>query len=288
MAYLELASPKKQRTWGWPAVVNLALGGSGAGLYLLGTFFSMLDQAWPVQTQLIAYQILAPAIVCLGFIALPIEAGKPLRAYRLFGNLTGSWMAVESLAGASFIVTAVISRFSAASIFDTLAVVAALLLILSQGMMVFRATAVKAWNQKLTPLLFVTSGLMTACGFFLLNMRGQLGLAKPLMTVFLFIIVLNLIFWLLYLFGKRDQDFKAGVKFLRRPLLLTAIAVFGHLVPAVHLFLIASTEMVLLSSAVLGSITGLVLVGCGSAQKAGIIMAAGSFRSLVLHADQGL
>lgn len=287
MAYLELASPKQQRTWGWPAVVNLALGGSGAGLYLLGTFFSVLDQPWPLEMQLVSFQILAPAIVCLGFIALPMEAGKPLRAYRLFSNLSGSWMAVESLAGAVFVVTAVISRFSAASIFVTLAVVTAFLLILSQGMMVFRATAVKAWNQKLTPLLFVTSGLMTACGFFLLNIRGHLGLAKPLMTVFLVIIVSNLIFWLLYLFRRRDQDFKTRVKFLRRPLWLTAIVVFGHLVPVAHLFLIVSTEMVLLSSAVLGSITGLVLVGCGLAQKAGIIMAAGSFRGLVLRADQG-
>ena len=53
MAYLELASPKQQRTWGWPAVVNLALGGSGAGLYLLGTFFSVLDQPWPLEMQLV-------------------------------------------------------------------------------------------------------------------------------------------------------------------------------------------------------------------------------------------
>ena len=62
---------KQQRTWGWPAVVNLTLGGSGAGLYLLGTFFSKLEQPWPVETQLIAYQILAPAIVCLGFLPCP-------------------------------------------------------------------------------------------------------------------------------------------------------------------------------------------------------------------------
>ena len=290
MAYLELALPKQQRTWGWPAVINLVLGGSGAGLYLLGYFSNIWAQPWPVESQLIPFQILAPAIVCVGFIALTIEAGKPLRAYRLFSNLTGSWMAVESLAGVSFVFLAVISWLFPVFIFIGLAAIAALMLILSQGLMVFRAAGVKAWNQKPIPLLFVTSGLMTACGFFLLNIRGDLGLTRLSLSVFLFFIISNLLCWLLYLFGRRDNDFKQNVKFLRRPLFLMATVVVGHIIPSAHffsLFVFAGTENALLSSAVLGSMTGLVLVGCGVAQKAGIIMAAGSFRSLILKADPG-
>ena len=123
--------------------------------------------------------------------------------------------------------------------------------------------------------------------FFSFEHTGPFGFGQAPHGPFLSIIVSNLIFWLLYVYGRRGQDFKARAKFLRRPLLLAAIAVFGHLVPVAHLSLMASTEMVGLSSAVLVSITGLVLVGRVSAQKAGIIMAAGSFRSLVLHADQG-
>lgn len=291
MANLELALPKQQRTWGWPAVINLTLGGGGGGLYLLGFFFNFWAQPWPVESQLISFQILAPAIVGVGFITLTIEAGKPLRAYRLFSNLTGSWMAVESLSGAIFVLTAVISWLFPFSIFIALAVITAFLLILSQGLMVFRAAGVKAWNQKLIPVLFVTSGLMTACGFILLNMRGHLGLTRLSLSVFLFFIFANLLCWLLYLFGRNDNDFKQTVKFLRRPLLLMAIVVVGHILPFLHffsLFIFDGAENTLLSSAVLGSITGLTLVGCGVAQKAGIIMAAGSFRGLVLTVDPGL
>ncbi len=291
MVYLELALPKQQRTWGWPAVVNLTLGGSGAGLYLLGFFFSLWAQPWPVESQLISFQILAPIIVCIGFISLTIEAGKPLRAYRLFSNLTGSWMAVESLAGAIFVFMAVISWLFPFSIFNVLAVITAFILILSQGLMVYRAAGVKAWNQKLIPALFVTSGMMTACGFYLLNIRGHAVLTRLPQSIFLFIIFSNLLFWLFYLFGRRDNDSKQTVKFLRRPLFLILTVVVGHIIPFAHfffLFLFARAENALLSSAVMGSMTGLILVGCGTAQKAGIVMTAGAFRGLVLKDDPGL
>ena len=41
---MELIQPAKQKVWGWPGVVNFALGGAGSGSYLLGELMTRLWQ----------------------------------------------------------------------------------------------------------------------------------------------------------------------------------------------------------------------------------------------------
>lgn len=289
MAYLELAPPKQQRAWGWPAVANLTLGGAGAGVYLLGFFIAASGQPLLLESQYVSFQMLALAIVSLGFLSVALEAGRPWRAYRIFSNWRGSWMAVESLTGVIFITMAVISRFFPFFVFIAMAVIAALLLLISQGLMVFRASGVKSWNEKVIPILFLTSGLMAACGFFLLNIRGHLGPSKQVLLVFLTIILLDLAFWLLYLFNRRDQDFKQAIAQLRSPIGLAVIVGIGHIIPLallIYFFFITGGGHSASASAIFGSMTGLMLIGCGAAQKVGIIMVAGHSCGLVLKIEQ--
>ncbi|MBC2709793.1 MAG: dimethyl sulfoxide reductase anchor subunit [Desulfosarcina sp.] len=289
MAYLEIVPPLRQRSWGWPAVVNLTLGGTGSGLYLLGAFFTILSQKWPADVQFISFQVLAPVVVCFGFLSLSMEAGKPLRAYRLFSNLSNSWMSIESLAGAIFIIIAFISHFYSSFVFTAIAVVAALVLIISQGFMVFRATAVKAWNEWLVPVLFVTSGFMTACGLFLLNTQSHSRMTKLPVVIFLICTFFSLVVWLLYLFGRRGNDFKKAVNFLRRPVSLLLIVGIGHIIPLFLLFSIflsTDVENASLLSAVLRLVSGLMLIVGGASQKVGIILAAGYYRGIVFESTK--
>ena len=120
---------------------------------------------------------------------------------------------------------------------SSLAVITAFMLILSQGMMVFRATAVKAWNQKLIPAALCDIRTDDRLWLFSLEYTGAFRADQAyLISIFLFIIFSNLLFWLFYLFGRRDNDFKQTVKFLRRPLFLILIVVVGHIIPFAHVF----------------------------------------------------
>ena len=283
---MEILPPLRQRAWGWPAAVNLILGGAGSGLYLLGVFISVFSRQWTADLQLISFRLLAPAIVGVGFLTLTLEAGKPSRAYRLFSNLPCSWMSVESLAGVIFILSSFISHFFPFTLVTAMAATAALVLMVSQGFMVYYAMAVNAWNDRIVPLLFVTSGLTGACGFFLLNTPNFLAISNSTAVIFLACITANCLVWLLYLFRAQDKAFKKAIKILKRPLILLIVVGMGHIIPGVCLlivFFLGSAANVFLVSTVNGLWVGLLLIVGSAGQKGGIILAAGYYRRIVLE-----
>src|SRR3990170_5458462 len=105
---VELIPATPQMLWGKPAVINFALGGLGAGLYL-----AALVEVWlggPGVLKVASW--LGPALVLAGFIAVATEAGRPLRGPRVLTRLRTSWMSRElwvggifmALAGAEFLV----------------------------------------------------------------------------------------------------------------------------------------------------------------------------------------
>jgi DMSO reductase anchor subunit len=283
MVDFEIIAPQLQKSWGRLAVVNLTLGGAGAGLYLMGMLFLNLGQKWMEQVQFVSFQLLAPVIVCCGFLALSLEAGRPLRARYLLRHLTGSWMSIESLSGGIFIIVALVHRFFPYLVFTIVAVSTALILMMSQGFMVYRTTAVTAWNVWLIPVNFVTSGFMTGCGLVLLNTRILSEIHSLPVMIFIICILLNLVVWLLYLFGYRNIEFQKAVKHIRRPVSLLVSVGIGHLVPIVLLFSIIvfgnidGNSLLLAVSRVL---SGLALIVGGISQKKGIILKAGYHRGV--------
>jgi phenylacetyl-CoA:acceptor oxidoreductase 26-kDa subunit len=289
MINLEIVPPYRQRSWKWPVVINLTFGGAGAGLYVLGVLFAILGHAVAEDVQLVSFQLLAPIIVCCGLLALSLEAGRPMRAFRLFGNLSGSWMSVESLAGGIFIVVALVNRFSPYYVLTAIAAVSALIFMLSQGLIVYRAAAVPAWNIRLTPVIFATSGFMTACGLFLLNTRIHPGMDSLPLLISLIWIFLNLVAWFMYLYRHRDDDFQKAVKLMHHPVLSMVIVGIGHLVPFVILFFVVVFRHVDYSSALLAALralSGLAMIVGGLGQKAGIILTAGYYRGVDLNTSK--
>ena len=287
MAFVELLPKKRQRIWEWPAVINLTLGGAGAGLYLLDRLLASFGIQWLPNNPFFNLSLLAALTVGLGFLSLTIEAGKPLRGYRLFSRLLASWMSVESLAGGVFIISAIASSWSSSVYLRVLAVTAAMVLIVSQGMMLYRAVGVAAWNRKLVPFLFITSGLTTACGLLLIIIR-QLPTENrfPIFIVILLAAV-NLITWLVFVYGGNSNS-NRGIEFLRRPSILLLIGGIGHLLPIIFLsvvFLLGDVK----NSDVIPSFfyvgAGLMLIGGGACQKVGVVVAAGYFRSMRLDVE---
>ena len=285
MAFLELAPATRQRIWGWPAVVNLTLGGTGSAFYLLGTFFAFFSRPWPHDSQFIAYPLLAAVFVSGGFVTLAMEAGRPLRAYRLFRRLPGSWMSVESLAGMLFIVAAVASQWFPILFLRALAVAAALVLIVSQGMMLYKAVGVDVWHRRVIPALFVTSGLMSACGLLLLNVRQLSALDRLPILCLALLVLLNLAAWFFFLFGRSESDSNRGFQFLRHPAMLMLIAGLGHLLPLLHLgsvFFSGDSEPSTVAASLFRVGSGLMLLAGGVGQKIGIVLAAGYHRPIFI------
>ena len=131
--------------------------------------------------------------------------------------LYGSWMSIESLAGGIFIVVVLVDRFFPYFVFKTMAISSALILMLSQGLIVYRTAAIPAWNVWLTPVIFVTSGFMTACGLVLLNTQIHSGTDSLMIVIFLICIFLNLVAWLLYLYRYHDNDIQKTAKYYASP-----------------------------------------------------------------------
>jgi DMSO reductase anchor subunit len=280
----QIRPSKRQRSWGWLAVSSLSLGGAGAGFYLIGSLLTFLGHSISDQNQFVSFQIFAPVLVCCAFLALSIEAGRPFRAYRLFNLFSGSWMSIESLAGAIFIITALCNWFFQLFILSILTVSAALMFMISQGCIFYRAAAVTAWNVRLIPIIFVTSGIMTGCGLTLLNTRFHSGMDALPMVVFLMCIFLNSNVWLFYLYGHHDKDFKEATWFLRSPAIAFVIMGLGHSIPFILLFSIVvfgNAENGFKLSATFSVISGILLVLGGSIIKAGITIAAGYYRKML-------
>lgn len=283
MADLQIVPPIRQRSWGWLAVLSLSLGGAGAGFYLIGSLIGILGRSMSDQNQFVSFQILAPIIVCCGFLTLSIEAGRPIRAYRLFNPFSGSWMSIESCAGGIFIFTALSNWFFPSFGLCVAAVSAALIFMISQGLVVYRAAAVTAWNVWLTPVIFITSGFMTACGLVLLNTRLHSGIDTLAMMIFLICIFLDSIVWLLYLYWFKDEDFQKAIQFLRRPVMVLVFLGIGHLIPFILLFsilVIGNAEVGFKLSVIFRLISGLFLILGGANIKAGITLAAGYYRQI--------
>jgi len=275
-----------QRSWGRPAVVNLTLGGAGAGFYLLGVLLTILERNRFDQAQLVSFQLLAPAIVCFGFFALSLEAGRPSRVLHLLRNILSSWMSIESLAGALFIVATFTDWFYPHFVFKTVAVSAALILIISQGFMVYRAPAVTAWNVPLVPVIFAISGFMTACGLVLLNTLAAPDVTCLPAVISLIVVLLNLAVWLLYLYGYHNADFRRSTEVMRRFGSLMVTVGVGHLLPLVLLLSISlfgdfKNRSIMLP--IVHVISGLAMIIGGASQKTAVILKAGYLRGIVLR-----
>ncbi len=105
----------RQSVWGWPAVLNLTLGGTGAGFfYLLSYFLAILNGGIPVGTG-----IVAAAFIALGFLALTLEMGGPFRGGYLLSHV-GSIMDVtgDSGWGAAFFIGAIPHLFYPHRVFE--------------------------------------------------------------------------------------------------------------------------------------------------------------------------
>jgi DMSO reductase anchor subunit len=286
--HAELLKPRKERAWGWPAVANFVLGGSGAGLYLIVSFtlfagsesFSGLLPG-PVD-------LLPAALVGLGFLAVSLESGRPWRGTYLLSNLRGSWMSIEILSGAIFIAAAALDHFFSLPALKVAAACAALELVISHGFIFYRARAMTAWNVPIIPSLFFSSAVVLGGGVFLVVSGLQRSMVDAgVFKVVLVCVTADAIAWGLYIWLPRTIHFRKATAYLRRPFPLFAVMGLGHLLPLILLTWLAATSGESADDGIrplVIALAGFCMFAGGVAQKIVVVLGANFLRGVTMGA----
>jgi phenylacetyl-CoA:acceptor oxidoreductase subunit 2 len=285
MISLQLKKPVKQKIWGWPAAVNFIIGGTGGGVYLFSFIQTFMRFGSASFSKSLPFGLIPPLLLSIGFLCLGIEAGRPLRGCYLFRNPRQSWISRETLACCIFIPAALCDYFFPYPVLKLFAITAALGFLGSQGFIVYRSRAITAWNLPIIPLVFLSSGLVSGYGLFLILTATVATRPDQTMLFFgLILLLFNLSIWLIYLWQSSSTDLSSVTITLRQPFSLTLTVGFGQIIPLVLLlFLLVqkrTIDPVFLSQIIV--LCGILLLIGNFSQKIGIIISAGYFRPIEL------
>ncbi|MFQ5521228.1 MAG: hypothetical protein ACE5FK_07515 [Candidatus Methylomirabilia bacterium] len=265
----------RQSLWGWLAVANFFLGGTGAGVYVMGAVLSGLQRS-PLLT---LASVLGPVLVLAGFACVAAEAGRPLRGPFVLRKVGSSWMSRELWAGGAFCVFAAADLVQPLLVLRLGAVSTALLLAFAQGAILWRANGVSAWSVPVTPPLFLASALISGAGILGLilplvvtgNVGGALAVWMGGPTV------LSALVWAGYLSWPGDPAFRQATASFWTFSTVGGVYGVGHLLP-LGLLLLG-----LWKPAVVWTVVAGVLLLLGQLQaKAWLLLRAGELRPITI------
>lgn len=284
--HTEFLKPRKERAWGWPAVANFVLGGTGAGLYLVVSFTLFAGPESSSRLLPGPVGLLPAALVGLGFFAVSLESGRPWRGMYLLSNLRNSWMSIEILSGAIFIAAAALDHFFSSPALRVAAACAALELIISHGFILFRARGMSAWNVPIIPFLFLSSGLVLGGGvLFTISGLQRSMIDADVINAVRICLIADFTAWGLYIWLPRDMHFRKATVSLRKPLPLFIVMALGQILPLIILtgLMIAAGESGG-EGARYGVVaaTGLAMLIGGAGQKTILLLGANLFRGITM------
>lgn len=282
---IEIMRPMKQKAWGWPAAANFILGGMATGFYILCYLIEIIQENAFSVAQSAVCKLLPPVLICLAFLALTLEIGRPMRGHYLFYNLRSSWMSREALAGTVFVFSAVFDWFYPSLILRNLAVAAGLMFIVSQGFIVFNALAVTSWNIFLIPIFFSTSALVMGVGMMLLFAAiNHMVPGSYLIAIGLGFVIIDFVVWLRYKRWHRDAIFREAAKVSRRSIIVIHTIGVAYLLQTTLLLLLLLMSIINVGVRFRPGITlfaGLAIVAGDVIQKIAVIIGAGYLRAVV-------
>jgi DMSO reductase anchor subunit len=276
MSRVELIPPRRQALWGWPAVLNFAAGGFGAGLYVV----AVVGAGFGPSPAVSAASWLGPLLVLAGFVAVATEAGRPFRGPRVLTRLQTSWMSRELWIGGAFVLLVATDLAFPLRRHRALATLAALGLVLAQGYIVRRAKGVTAWDVPLMPLLFLLSALISGSGLYLvIEVISGRHPSRALLGGVLILLAAGLAAWTRYLRWSGEAAFAEAVAPLAKGRGGRLIVGGGYIAP-LALTLLAVVLPALAPLALL--MAGALMAGAQFHAKAQLILAAGQFRPITL------
>jgi DMSO reductase anchor subunit len=235
----KITGPAHKRVWALPAALNFIFGGTAAGFYFLWTLSTHtgIEQSKGAASG----GLLAVFLVLAGIAALALESGRPFRACYLLAHWKSSWMSRESAAGVIFIIATIFDIMAPWSIAATIAAGAACVFLLSQGMMVFRCTAVPVWRDPTIPVLFISSGIMSGYGLILFSrydlMLPQISVPPSIDLIAVLSLAINFLAWCALVRRRRDTAMQAVVQKLLQPAKVAVVMGVGQLLPVIFVCL---------------------------------------------------
>jgi DMSO reductase anchor subunit len=264
-----------QAFWGWPAVLNFALGGLGAGLYVSAA----LSAGFAPSPALRVAAWLGPLLVFTGFGAVAAEAGRPLRGPRVLARLGTSWMSRELWLGGVFAFLAVGGLFAEGSGPRFLAAAAAAALALAQGQILRHARGVTVWATPPVPALFLTSALVSGVGLLMLLEAWNGRPLDRLLGAALVALIVHVSVWSALVAWSPNEVFRGSVRPLREGSRAFTIVVGGHALPS----LLAALAIALpRGGAPLATAAGVLMIAGQLSLKATLILTAGQLRPISL------
>jgi DMSO reductase anchor subunit len=273
-----LLPPVTQAVWGWPAVLNFALGGLGAGLYVMAALAAALGH--PAALRVATW--LGPLLVLAGFVAVATEAGRPLRGARVLARVRTSWMSRELWLGGGFALGAAVSLAVDGHGPRVLTAAAAVALALAQGQILRHARGVAAWAVPPMPAVFLTSALVSGGGLLLLLEARTADPSAPLLGMVLVSLIVHVSVWSVFLSWSREPAFFEGVRPLHASSGLDSL-VGSYLLPS---FVVALAITVPPLGRSLAAVAGLLMITGQVATKAALIRKAGQFRPITLPRER--
>jgi formate-dependent nitrite reductase membrane component NrfD len=271
---MPLLPPVAQTLWGWPAVLNFALGGLGAGLYVMAA----VTAGFAPSPALRVAAWLGPLLVLGGFGAVATEAGRPLRGPRVLARVRTSWMSRELWLGGVFALLAAGSVVEGPRL-PVLGAVAAAGLILAQGQVLRHARGVTVWAVAPMPAVFLTSALVSGAGLLLVLEAWRGHPLERLLGATLAVLIVHVCAWSVLVTWSHDEAFRQGVRALREGPRAGLIVVAGHVLPS----LLAALAVALPGlGPLLATAAGALMIGGQITAKDVLIREAGQLRPVSL------
>lgn len=267
-----------QTLWGWPAVANFALGGLGAGLYVVAALVTGFGPS-------AAFRIagwLGPLLVFAGFGAVALEAGRPFRGPRVLARVRTSWMSRELWLGGVFAVCAAATLATDGRWLRVLAAAFAVAFALAQGQILRHARGVAAWAVPPMPAVFLMSALVSGAGLVLVLEAWTGRPPDRLLGLALVTLIVHLCVWSVFVNWSGDEAFVRGVRPLREGSSAMAI-VGGYLVPSLLGALAVALPPL---GRPLAAVAGILMVAGQVSMKATLIRKAGQLRPISLPSER--
>ncbi len=271
----DIIPASRQTVWKWSAAANFILGGAGSALYL---FDSLLVSVRPTvfsPTDL-TLEIIAIALVAMGFLSVSIEAGRPLRAGYALRRWASNWMSREMVVGVLFLAAALLDLFLSVSLLRLSAVLLASTIIASQSFLVYSARSVPAWHTRLMLPMSVTSSLHCGYGVFLIFSPVKAIGVGIVLWIGVLLNIANLAVLLSYQKKAEKIGLGQGLKYFERGDSWIAMALICHIC---SLFLLSvcvvTANFATGISHVLTIMAGLSMIAGSATQKAWAILRAG-------------
>jgi DMSO reductase anchor subunit len=201
MRIVTILYPRKHLYWKWPALFHLICSGIGIGGYIFLNFtLNFLETIDFSDLTTLLLNLFLLALVCLGFVSLTIEAGRPKRTLFMYRGFFSSWISIETFFFMIFFASIILNEFIKSNLFSLIIIFNSSLFLIIQGLIFSSMLGIPNWCTKILPFFILSSGFTSGTGVTLILLTF-LGYYFSLLTFFITIaiILVNAFIWIWYL-----------------------------------------------------------------------------------------